>query len=85
MNSVKNRWLLPRSEPWELLQRAMNSAISAMVYLDFLNKKKVFGAKPPAIIQKLSQHIEQKKSLSGEGAGNRLLSGNMVDRLCSRP
>lgn len=52
-------------------QRAMNSAISAMVFPDFLNKKRVFGAKIPAIIQKLSQHIVQK-SLSGEGAGNRL-------------
>jgi hypothetical protein len=36
MNSVKNRWLFPLSEPWELLQRAMNSAISAMIFPDFL-------------------------------------------------
>jgi hypothetical protein len=47
MNSVKNRWLFPLSEPWELLQRAMNSAISAMIFPDFLNKKRVFGAKTP--------------------------------------
>jgi hypothetical protein len=30
-----------------IAQRAMNSAISAMVFPDFLNKKRVFGAKTP--------------------------------------
>jgi hypothetical protein len=32
-----------------------------MVVPDFLRKKRVFGAKTPAIIQKLSQHIGQNK------------------------
>jgi hypothetical protein len=34
---------------------------------DFLNKKRVFGAKTPAIIQKLSQHIEPRTPF-GKGA-----------------
>jgi len=47
MNSVKKRWLFPLSEPWGLLQRAMNSAISAMVFPGILNKKRVFGEENP--------------------------------------
>jgi len=67
MNSVKNRWLFPRSESWELLQRAMNSAISAMVFPDFLNKKRVFGAKTPLPLFKNYRNTLSKKASRERG------------------
>jgi hypothetical protein len=47
MNSVKKRWLFPRSEPWELFQRVINSAISTIVLAGILNKNGVFDEENP--------------------------------------